>query len=144
MAALNLSDNYTTMIATAETGQLSISKLSSAVASLAAASSDSINNALMLSRHVSNQSIHNQQLSLLQQPGASAAGNSGAVKSAAVSSEAVINSSSEAEPDGPFQMPLAAEVVWTLFFSVMIVNAVIGNIVVFWIVLGSPLIFPAI
>lgn len=41
------------------------------------------------------------------------------------------------EEEGPFQMTFAADVAWTIFFSAMIVNAIIGNIVVFWIVLGK-------
>ena len=37
----------------------------------------------------------------------------------------------------PFQMSIAADVAWTIIFSLMIGGAIIGNLVVFWIVLGK-------
>ena len=36
-----------------------------------------------------------------------------------------------------FQMPYAADVSWTVVFSIMITCAILGNLVVFWIVLGK-------
>ena len=36
-----------------------------------------------------------------------------------------------------FQMPYAADVSWTVIFSIMITCAILGNLVVFWIVLGK-------
>ena len=36
-----------------------------------------------------------------------------------------------------FQMPYAADVSWTVVFSIMITCAILGNLVVFWIVLGE-------
>eukprot|EP00095_Tigriopus_kingsejongensis_P002266 maker-scaffold633_size121756-snap-gene-0.27 protein:Tk02266 transcript:maker-scaffold633_size121756-snap-gene-0.27-mRNA-1 annotation:"tachykinin-like peptides receptor 86c" len=38
--------------------------------------------------------------------------------------------------DSPFQMSNVADIVWTLVFSSMIVSAIFGNLVVFWIVLA--------
>ena len=37
---------------------------------------------------------------------------------------------------GAFQMAYSADVAWTVIFSSMIMSAIIGNLVVFWIVLG--------
>ena len=37
----------------------------------------------------------------------------------------------------PFRMPYSADVAWTVVFSIMIVSAIVGNLVVFWIVLGK-------
>ena len=37
----------------------------------------------------------------------------------------------------PFQMAYPADVAWTVIFSSMIMSAIIGNLVVFWIVLGK-------
>ena len=37
----------------------------------------------------------------------------------------------------PFQMSYGADVAWTVIFSLMIGNAIIGNSVVLWIVLGK-------
>jgi hypothetical protein len=34
-------------------------------------------------------------------------------------------------------MPYAADAAWTAIFSLMIASAIIGNLVVFWIVLGK-------
>ena len=39
--------------------------------------------------------------------------------------------------DDSIKMSYAADVAWTFIFSVMIVIAIIGNLVVFWIVLGK-------
>lgn len=39
--------------------------------------------------------------------------------------------------EGPFRMSEVADIVWTIVFSLMIVAAIIGNVVVFWIVLGK-------
>jgi hypothetical protein len=35
-------------------------------------------------------------------------------------------------------MSVGADIGWTVIFSIMIINAIIGNIVVFWIVLCEP------
>ena len=43
----------------------------------------------------------------------------------------------EAEPEGPFQMTYSADVGWTIFFGIMIGSAIIGNLVIVWIVLGN-------
>ena len=45
----------------------------------------------------------------------------------------------EADTDGaePFQMEVAADVIWTSVFGLMIGGAIIGNLVVVWIVLGN-------
>ena len=54
------------------------------------------------------------------------------------SSVASASSSSSGESEtSPFQMSYVADVTWTLVFSVMIVSAILGNLVVFWIVLGT-------
>ena len=42
----------------------------------------------------------------------------------------------EEAPKGPFQMPLAADLIWTFIFGTMIACAILGNLVVIWIVLG--------
>ena len=42
----------------------------------------------------------------------------------------------ETVPKGPFQMPLAADLIWTFIFGTMIGCAILGNLVVIWIVLG--------
>ena len=44
-----------------------------------------------------------------------------------------------ADTDGaePFQMEVAADVIWTSVFGLMIGGAIIGNLVVVWIVLGN-------
>ena len=41
------------------------------------------------------------------------------------------------ESDLPFKMDPAADVIWTVVFSIMLVSAIAGNLVVFWIVLGK-------
>ena len=43
----------------------------------------------------------------------------------------------EAEAEGPFQMTYSADVGWTIFFGIMIGSAIIGNLVIVWIVLGN-------
>ena len=43
----------------------------------------------------------------------------------------------EAEAEGPFQMTYSADVGWTIFFGIMIGSAIIGNLVIVWIVLGK-------
>ena len=43
----------------------------------------------------------------------------------------------EFEDGEPFQMSYGADVGWTIVFGLMIGNAIIGNLVVFWIVLGN-------
>ena len=43
----------------------------------------------------------------------------------------------EAETEGPFQMTYSADVGWTIFFGIMIGSAIIGNLVIVWIVLGN-------
>ena len=43
----------------------------------------------------------------------------------------------EAEAEGPFQMTYSADVGWTVFFGIMIGSAIIGNLVIVWIVLGN-------
>ena len=43
-----------------------------------------------------------------------------------------------------FQMPYAADVSWTVVFSIMITCAILGNLVVFWIVLGKFIVLPTI
>ena len=45
----------------------------------------------------------------------------------------------EADTDGaePFQMEVAADVIWTSVFGLMIGGAIIGNLIVVWIVLGN-------
>ncbi len=40
-------------------------------------------------------------------------------------------------PRSPFRMSQHADVAWTVVFSLMIVSAIVGNLIVFWIVLGS-------
>ena len=42
----------------------------------------------------------------------------------------------ETVPKGPFQMPLAADLIWTFMFGTTIGCAILGNLVVIWIVLG--------
>ena len=43
----------------------------------------------------------------------------------------------EAATEGPFQMTYSADVGWTIFFGIMIGSAIIGNLVIVWIVLGN-------
>ena len=43
----------------------------------------------------------------------------------------------EPEAEGPFQMTYSADVGWTIFFGIMIGSAIIGNLVIVWIVLGN-------
>ena len=43
----------------------------------------------------------------------------------------------DSSADLPFKMKPAADIFWTVIFSVMLVCAISGNLVVFWIVLGK-------
>ena len=42
----------------------------------------------------------------------------------------------ESSTKGPFLMPLTADLIWTFIFGTMIGCAILGNLVVIWIVLG--------
>ena len=48
-----------------------------------------------------------------------------------------INTSNDDGEAGPFHMTQTADIGWTLFFGLMIGGAIIGNLVVIWIVLGK-------
>lgn len=41
------------------------------------------------------------------------------------------------DDNGPFQMSLSADLIWTFIFGSMIGCAILGNLVVIWIVLGN-------
>jgi hypothetical protein len=63
-----------------------------------------------------------------------------AVDSALTTLENVIEAAVEEEDDkspAPFHMGHTADVAWTIVFSVMITCAIVGNLAVFWIVLGE-------
>jgi hypothetical protein len=49
-----------------------------------------------------------------------------------------IASSASALGPNPFKMDPMADAAWTIVFSLMIISAIAGNLVVFWIVLGKP------
>ncbi len=44
---------------------------------------------------------------------------------------------SSSSSSSPSHMTLAADIAWTVVFSSMITSAIVGNMVVFWIVLGK-------
>lgn len=48
-----------------------------------------------------------------------------------------LDSSESSSEESPFQMTRVADTLWTFVFSTMIVSAIFGNLVVFWIVLGN-------
>ena len=54
-----------------------------------------------------------------------------------VSSVQTSNEKTAFTGDEPFQMSFGADIAWTIVFGLMIGNAIIGNLVVFWIVLGN-------
>ena len=67
----------------------------------------------------------------------------GAATAASAASGGGVSPSTPGAPGGadpeqhPFRMEYAADVAWTVVFSFMITSAILGNLVVFWIVLGK-------
>ena len=43
----------------------------------------------------------------------------------------------EGDDEALYNMSEAADIAWTVVFSVMIICAIVGNLAVFWIVLGG-------
>lgn len=75
---------------------------------------------------------HTGQVPTMLQQNLSAAAPSGDFLSNTTGYDDVAVSETE-----PFRMDYRADVIWTVVFSIMITSAILGNLVVFWIVLGK-------